>query len=187
VKLFELLRVAATSAVATAVGLANTATGRIESSQAALRAGDSAPEFELAASDGRTYRLSDYRDRQAVVIAWFPKAFTGGCTVECKSMGSNREALRRAGAAFFGASVDDVETNRRFSDSVGAGFPILSDPGKTVARAYGVLAPSGFASRRTFYIGADGRILGIDEDVKVATHGTDIEDRLKMLGISQQA
>ena len=186
-KVFDLLRVAATSAAATVVGLANVATGRIDKSPAALRAGDPAPDFDLAASDGQRYRLSAYRGRQPVVIAWFPKAFTGGCTVECKSMASNREALARAGVAFFGASTDDERTNRRFADSFAAGFPILSDPGKTVARAYGVLGPSGFAARHTFYIGVDGRITAIDSDVNVATHGTDIEDRLKTLGISRPA
>jgi peroxiredoxin Q/BCP len=187
VKVFDLLRVAATSAAATVVGLTNVATGRIEKSSTTLRVGDSAPDFDLAASDGRRYRLSDYRGRQSVVIAWFPKAFTGGCTVECKSMASNRVALDRAGVAFFGASTDDVNTNRRFADSFDAGFPILSDPGQGVARAYGVLGSSGFAARHTFYIGSDGRIVAIDSDVKVATHGADIEDRLKTLGISRPA
>jgi peroxiredoxin Q/BCP len=187
VKLFGWLRVGATTAMATTVGLANAASGRIVPSATSLRVGDSAPDFELAASDGRTYRLSDYRDRQPVVIAWFPKAFTGGCTVECRSMAENRTALQAAGAAFFGASVDDVATNRRFSDDLDAGFPILSDPGRTVARAYGVLGASGFATRRTFYIGTDGRIKGIDDTVTVATHGTDIADRLNSLGMSRQA
>jgi len=187
VKLFELLRVAVTSAAATVVGLTNVASGRIDKSRAALRVGDRAPDFDLAASDGRRYRLSAYRGRQPVVIAWFPKAFTGGCTVECKSMALNRDALTRAGVAFFGASTDDQRTNGRFADSFDAGFPILSDPGKAVARAYGVLGSSGFAARHTFYIGIDGRIAAIDSDVKVATHGTDIEDRLNALGISRSA
>ena len=60
---------------------------------------------------------------------------------------------------YFGASVDSVDANRKFAASLGAPYPILSDPTKEVARAYGVLAPSGFASRWTFYIGADGRIM----------------------------
>jgi peroxiredoxin Q/BCP len=60
-------------------------------------------------------------------------------------------------------------------------YPILSDPSKETARAYGVLAPSGFASRWTFYIGADGRILDIDKKVSASTHGVDIVARLKEL------
>jgi hypothetical protein len=62
--------------------------------------------------------------------------------------------------------------------------PSLSDPGKDVARAYGVLGPSGFASRRTFYVGADGRILDIDTRVHASSHGRDVAARLSELGIS---
>ena len=65
--------------------------------------------------------------------------------------------MRHLNVSYFAASVDSAETNRRFAESLGLVFPILSDPTKEVARAYGVLAPSGFASRWTFYIGADGR------------------------------
>ena len=81
----------------------------------------------------------------------------------------------------FAASVDSVETNTRFAASLGVDYPILSDPTKEVARAYGVLAPSGMASRWTFYIGADGRILDIDKGVRAASHGTDIAKRLEEL------
>ena len=83
---------------------------------------------------------------------------------------------------YFAASVDSVETNRRFAESLGVSYPILSDPTKEVARAYGVLAPSGFASRWTFYIGADGRILEIDKKVSPGSHGADVARRLTELG-----
>jgi peroxiredoxin Q/BCP len=65
-------------------------------------------------------------------------------------------------------------------------FPILSDPTKSVARAYGVLAPSGFASRWTFYIGVDGRILAVDRNVKAASHGQDIVEKLHQLRIAER-
>jgi alkyl hydroperoxide reductase subunit AhpC len=65
-------------------------------------------------------------------------------------------------------------------------FPILSDPTKATARAYGVLAPSGFASRRTFYIGADGRIAAIDKEVRASSHGGDVVAQLKALGVPEQ-
>ena len=78
----------------------------------------------------------------------------------------------------FAVSVDSVETNAKFAQSLGIDYPILSDPTKEVARAYGVLAPSGFASRWTFYIGADGRILDIDKKVSASTHGDDIAAKL---------
>ena len=86
--------------------------------------------------------------------------------------------MRATGAHFFAASVDSVDTNRRFAESLGITYPILSDPTKETAQAYGVLAPSGYASRWTFYIGADGRILDIDKKVSVSTHGADVVKRL---------
>jgi peroxiredoxin Q/BCP len=115
------------------------------------------------------------------VIAWFPKAFTGGCTAECASSGASSRTLRQFNVAYFGASVDRPETNRKFAESMGIDFPILSDPGKSVARAYGVLGPSGFPACWTFYVGIDGRILQIDKGVRTGMHGLDIEKTLNEL------
>ena len=79
--------------------------------------------------------------------------------------------------------MDSPETNTKFAASLGIDYPILSDPTKDVARAYGVLAPSGFASRWTFYIGADGRILDIDKKVSASSHGADVVARLTELRV----
>ncbi len=84
---------------------------------------------------------------------------------------------------YFAASVDSPETNTKFAASLGIDYPILSDPTRDVARAYGVLAPSGFASRWTFYIGADGRILDIDKKVSASSHGADVVARLTELRV----
>ncbi len=91
--------------------------------------------------------------------------------------------MRRFNVEYFAASVDSPETNARFARSLGIDYPILSDPTKEVARAYGVLGASGYASRWTFYIGADGRLLAIDKKVSAASHGRDIVARLTELGI----
>jgi peroxiredoxin Q/BCP len=82
--------------------------------------------------------------------------------------------------------VDDAETNRKFAESLGADFPILADPGKDVARAYGVLGPFGVARRWTFYIGPDGKVLYVDKEVKTSTAGADIAARLETLGIRRK-
>jgi thioredoxin-dependent peroxiredoxin len=80
--------------------------------------------------------------------------------------------------------VDTPETNKKFAESLDLDYPILSDPDKAVARAYGVVAgEQSYASRWTFYIGRDGRILYIDKAVKAASHGDDVLSRLKELGI----
>ena len=91
--------------------------------------------------------------------------------------------MRRFDVQYFAASVDTPEANARFAASLGLDIPILSDPSKTTAQAYGVLAPSGFASRWTFYIGIDGRILAIDRNVSAGSHGQDIAARLTQLGV----
>ncbi len=85
---------------------------------------------------------------------------------------------------YFGASVDSPATNARFARSLGLPFPILGDATKAVARAYGVLSVTGYASRWTFYIGVDGRILDIDKRVSSASHGRDVVARLTELGLS---
>jgi thioredoxin-dependent peroxiredoxin len=82
------------------------------------------------------------------------------------------------------ASVDDPETNKKFAEANEADFVLLSDPGKEVANAYGVIAPEKqFASRWTFYIGPDGKILYIDKQVKPGTSGEDMVAKLKELGV----
>lgn len=86
--------------------------------------------------------------------------------------------MRGLNVSYFAASVDSADVNARFAESLGLTFPILSDATKAVARAYGVLSPSGFASRWTFYIGADGRILDIDKKVSAASHGRDVVAKL---------
>lgn len=152
-----------------------------------LKVGDAAPDFSLPGSDSRTYKLSDYRGKQTVVLAWFPKAFTPGCTTECKVMAREGDKLKKFDVAYFTASVDKPEKNKEFAKSVGAGYPILSDPGGEVARAYGVTgAIQKWASRWTFYVGADGKILYIDKDVHPSTAVDDVVKRLETLGVPEK-
>jgi len=85
------------------------------------------------------------------------------------------------------ASVDTLEDNKAFAEKERADFPMLADPGKQVATAYGVVTPQRqFASRWTYYIGPDGKILFIDKAVKPATSGEDIVAKLKELGVGQR-
>ena len=120
-----------------------------------LKVGDQAPNFKLQATDGKTYQLSDFKGKQAVVLAWFPAAFTRGCTIECKSLAENGDKIKKYDVSYFMASVDPIEKNTEFakakSVTLGQGanqqivekkeadFPLLSDPTKETAKAYGVL------------------------------------------------
>src|SRR4051794_6811711 len=82
-----------------------------------LKVGDKAPDFSVKGSDGKTYSLADFKGKQGVVIAWFPKAFTGGCTAECKSFRASSDALKASKVAYFTASVDTPEKNADFAKS----------------------------------------------------------------------
>ena len=86
--------------------------------------------------------------------------------------------------AYYAASADDAETNRKFAESLELDYPILSDPEGEVARAYGVLSGAGYAARHTFYIGVDGRILAIDRNVRPATSAEDMAATLGALEVA---
>lgn len=154
--------------------------------QGEVAVGDDAPAFELKGSDGKTYSSDQFKGKQVVVIAWFPKAFTGGCTKECKSMRENGDLLRDYDVAYFTASVDDVEKNTEFAKSLELDYPILSDPDKTVSTALGCLNERGVTNRWTYYIGKDGKILYIDKAVKTEDHGKDIAAKLGELGVAKK-
>jgi thioredoxin-dependent peroxiredoxin len=162
--------------------------GSSAATAAELKVGDMAPDFNLQASDGKTYRLSDFKGKKAVVVAWFPKAFTSGCTIECKSLAKNGDKIRQYDVAYFMASVDPTEGekgNKAFAASEKADFPILSDPNKATAKAYGVLHPEwGVPNRWTFYIDKDGRIAAIDKAVKPATSAEDMIAKLAELKVA---
>lgn len=158
-------------------------------SAAELQVGDQAPDFKLEATDGKTYKLSDFKGKQAVVLAWFPKAFTQGCTIECKSLAEHGDQIKKYDVTYFMASVDALDGekgNKAFAKEHNADFPLLSDPTMATAKAYGVLNEErGFANRWTFYIGKDGKILAIDKDVskRLATSAEDMAAKLGQLGV----
>jgi peroxiredoxin Q/BCP len=162
---------------------------------AELKVGDMAPDFTLQGTDGKTHKLSDFRGKQAVVVAWFPRAFTQGCTIECKSLAENGDKIKKYDVTYYMASVDALEDNIKFAKATSvtlgeganarvvekkeADFPMLSDPTKEVATKYGVLNARGTANRWTFYIDKSGRIAAIDKMVRPETSA---EDMLTKLG-----
>jgi thioredoxin-dependent peroxiredoxin len=150
-----------------------------------LKVGDKAPNFKLQGSDGKTHSLADFAGKKAVVVAWFPAAFTKGCTIECKSLAMNGDKIRQYNVAYFMASTDPIEKNTDFAKAQSADFPLLSDPTKETAAAYGVLNEKGTARRWTFYIGTDGRILAIDKAVRVDTSAEDMVAKLGELNVGK--
>lgn len=154
-----------------------------------LKVGDPAPDFSLKGSDGKTYNLKDFEGKQAVVLAWFPKAFTGGCTKECKSFQADSDAMKKFDAAYFTVSVDTPEDNTAFAEKLGVkDYAILADPSREAAKAYGVLkSERALANRWTFYIGKDGKILAIDKNIKTDHAGQDVAAKLKKLGVPEKS
>jgi len=160
-----------------------------------LKVGDQAPNFKLQATDGKTYQLSDFKGKQAVVVAWFPAAFTRGCTIECKSLADNGDKIKMYDVSYFMASVDPIEKNTEFAKATSvklgdqqvekkeADFPLLSDPTKETAKAYGVLNERGVANRWTFYIDKTGKISYIEKTVKPDTSASDMIAKLMDLKV----
>lgn len=152
----------------------------------ALDVGEPAPDFKLAASDGKTYRLSDFKGKQAFVMAWFPKAYTSGCTIECKSLAENGALIKAFDVTYFMASVDPLVDNIGFAKEQKADFPLLSDPAKNTADAYGVLAGGGYAKRHTIYVNKEGTVVMIDRHVRPSTSAEDMAANLATLGVAKQ-
>jgi peroxiredoxin Q/BCP len=166
-----------------------------------VKVGDMAPDFSLPGTDGKTHKLSDYRGKQAIVIAWFPRAFTSGCTIECKSLADNGDKIKKYDVTYFMASTDTIEDNTKFAKATSvvlqgrdgtktvvekkeADFPMLSDPAMTTARAYGVVTGERkTASRWTFYIDRTGKIAAIDTAVRPATSAEDMIAKLDELKV----
>ncbi len=156
-------------------------------SQAGVKVGDAAPDFSLVGSDGKTYKLSDFKGKQAVVVAWYPRAFTGGCTAECKSFKEKGDALKQYDVAYFTASTDTVEKNTEFAKSLEVDYPILSDPDASTAIAYGIAtAEKKTAARVTFIIDKEGKIAYIDKAVKTGSHATDVAQKLGELKVAKK-
>ena len=150
-------------------------------SAADLKVGDPAPDFELTASDGKTYRLADFKGKQAVVLAWFPMAFTSGCTIECKSLAENGDLIKAYDVTYFMASVDNIDGekgNAAFAKAHNADFPI-----------HGVLSAAGYANRWTFYIDKLGLVSYIDKDVnaRLATSAQFMAQKLGELAVAQRS
>jgi len=138
-----------------------------------VKVGDTAPGFSLSwfapkaggGYDPATISLDQYRGKQTVVLAFFPAAFSPGCTNELKQYQASASRTAAANTVVLGVSVDSTWANRAFREQIGAEFPILSDFKREAARAYGVLnEETGVSRRSTFVIDANGIVQHVDVD-----------------------
>ena len=141
-----------------------------------LQVGDKAPSFDLPGTDGRSHALPlpINADTPWTVLAWFPKAYTSGCTIECRSLAQNGHLIKKFNVRYFMLSVDPIETNKAFAADESADFPLLSDATTEIAEKYGVLSPRGYAKRQTFYVDPQGTIQAIDRKVNPKTSAEDM-------------
>ena len=149
------------------------------------RVGDPAPEFVLSSGEGQTIRLSDYRGRR-VVLYFYPKDDTPGCTKEACSFRDARARLAKINAVIFGVSRDDPASHRRFAEKFRLSFPLLSDSDAAVCKAYGVWKQKSMygrtywgIERTTFVINEAGRITAVFPKVKVDGHTDEVLDTLR--------
>lgn len=139
-----------------------------------LNEGDRAPDFRLQTQDGEAVRLSDFWGHQNVVLYFYPKDDTPGCTKEAFNFRDNISRFRESGTEILGVSVDDVESHKEFLKKYDLNFTLLADPDKQVTSLYGVKAWHGLAKRVTFVIDKQGVIRKIFPDVDVSRHSEDV-------------
>jgi peroxiredoxin Q/BCP len=149
--------------------------------------GEQAPQYSFQGSDGKSYSSKDMIGKQAVIIAWFPRAFTGGCTKECKSLKESGAQLKEFEVAYFTASTDDVKKNADFAKSLELDYPILCDPSGENAKKFGVYnAERNAAARVTFVVGKDGKVLAVLDKVNTESHGSELAKLLDELKIERK-
>ncbi len=153
------------------------------SASGGLVVGEPAPEFELSDQDGQLHSLEDYRDRW-VVLYFYPKNGTPGCTTEACEFRDNIFEFRRLNAQILGVSLDDVESHKAFAETNSLPFPLLADTRGDAADAYGVktrMFGMTVARRQTFIIDPEGRLALHYEDVDPNTHSAEVLADLECL------
>jgi thioredoxin-dependent peroxiredoxin len=147
--------------------------------------GEPAPEFNLESTEGRKISLADFKGKQPVVLYFYPKDDTPGCTAEACAFRDLRAMFQQRGAEILGVSTDSVRSHKKFQDKFGLNFPLLADPDHAVADQYGVWQQKKFMGREymgiartTFVIDANGTIKAVFPNVKVEGHADKVLEAL---------
>ena len=145
-----------------------------------LKVGQAAPDFALATGDGETVRLKDLRGKK-VVLYFYPRDDTPGCTTEACAFRDLTPELERHGALVYGVSADTERSHQKFASKYGLTFPLLSDPDHRVIEAYGSWGEKKFMGRtydgiirNTFLIDERGKIARVWERVRTAGHAEEV-------------
>jgi len=147
-----------------------------------VKAGNQAPDFEGPTSDGSRLGLKDFAGKKNVVLYFYPKDDTPGCTREACSFRDNLKPIRDMGAEIVGVSLDSIQSHDRFAKKYELPFPLISDKDKRIATAYGVLKDLGLSTNRvTFIIDKKGKVTKVFPKVDVSTHTEEVVAALKEL------
>jgi len=146
-----------------------------------LKEGDAAPDFSLKGNDGEVHKLSDFKG-QYVVLYFYPKDETPGCTTEACSFRDNISAITKTGTKVIGVSVQDVDSHKDFVEKYGLNFLLLADNEKKVSKEYGVLNSTwGMDNRVTFIVDPDGKIAKIYPKVDPNDHAKEVLAEIQTL------
>jgi peroxiredoxin Q/BCP len=146
------------------------------------KVGDKAPDFSAPASDGTTAHLSDYVGKGPIILYFYPKDDTKGCTAEACGIRDTMEEFKGLDAIVLGVSFDSVDSHKAFIAKYKLPFVLLADTGKKIAKTYGVADDSSkVASRVTFVINKAGKIAFVDPKVNPVTHAAEIRTVLQNL------
>lgn len=158
-----------------------------ETNPSHLQIGKKAPAFSLHDGEGKTVKLGDFKGKK-LVIYFYPKDMTPGCTTEACAFRDDYDAIRAAGAEVVGVSTDDPSSHARFSEKYQLPFPLLSDPEHAMIEKYGAWAEKSMygkkywgVARMTYILDEDGKVLHVFPKVKPADHSREV---LEILGKS---
>ena len=143
--------------------------------------GEKAPDIEAETYGGKKIKLSDYKNKKAVVLYFYPRDNTPGCTKEACSMRDGMEMLEKLGVQVLGVSTDSVKSHEGFRDKYNLNFPLLSDKGKNIIKTYGVESEHGSARRVTFLIDKSGVIRHVWEKVNTSQHAEEVAEKIQEL------
>ncbi len=144
--------------------------------------GENAPDFQAAASNGTTVHLKDYIGKGNIVLYFYPKDDTPGCTKEACGIRDAFDELKQLDAIVFGVSFDSVESHKQFIAKYKLPFVLLADTDKKIAKAYGAADDtSAYANRVTVIIDKEGRIAFVNPKVDPATHSAELRTALAAL------
>lgn len=147
-----------------------------------IKEGMMAPVFTAQDQEGRTIRLQDFAGKSAVVLYFYPKDDTPGCTKEACSLRDGSADLKDAGAVVLGVSADDSASHKAFATKYSLPFSLLADPERKIIDAYGVRMPVlGIAKRVTFLIDRKGIVRKVLSDVQTSAHDRQVLQELKAL------